>query len=89
MAADNDQLKNEIDALKTQNQTIMERLDSTMDLLEAQAGTSHSAENKTSIHGYGELHYNNIKGKDGKLISIALFWKLNTSLTMKFVSFQK
>lgn len=56
----NDTLKNEIDALKEQNQLIM-------NLLDQKTESEYSATQKTSIHGYGELHYNNIKGKDGKI----------------------
>jgi len=58
MAADNDSLKSEIDALKAQNKTIMERLDASMDLLETK---TDSASSKTTMGGYGELHYNNIE----------------------------
>ena len=58
MAADSDNLKQEIEALKAQNLTIMQRLDASMDLLEAKTDTSSS---KTTIGGYGELHYNNIE----------------------------
>jgi len=58
MAASNDSLKSEIDALKAQNKTIMERLDASMDLLETK---TDSANSKTTMGGYGELHYNNLE----------------------------
>ena len=67
MAADNDSLKKEIEALKAQNKIIMDRLDASMDFLEAKTDDSAASDNKTSIHGYGELHYNNIEGKDGEI----------------------
>ena len=54
----NDNLKQEIEALKAQNETIMQRLDASMDLLESNSTSSNS---KTTIGGYGELHYNNIE----------------------------
>lgn len=53
-------LKKEMETLKEQSAIILEQLESQQD------ASSYTGQ-KTSIHGYGELHYNNIKGKDGKL----------------------
>jgi Phosphate-selective porin O and P len=61
--ANTDNLKQEIEALKAQNKTIMERLDASMDLIESKGESS----SKTTINGYGELHYNNIKGQDAEI----------------------
>ncbi len=55
-------LQKEIDALKKQNQTIMERMNATMDMMESKQPASHghgSGKGKTTVGGYGELHYSN------------------------------
>lgn len=63
-SATDSNLQQEINALKKQNQLIMERLDASMDLLENKK-SGHSSRGKTSIGGYGELHYNNLNGEGG------------------------
>lgn len=74
-ATDTDKLQKEVDALKRQNRMILERLDASMDMMEksGQAGPS-----KTSIGGYGEMHYNNLSnnkigGDDKKEIDLHRF----------------
>jgi len=55
-ATDLDSLQKEIDILKAENQQILESLDS-----KDEASTSgHGGSGKTTIGGYGELHYNNL-----------------------------
>lgn len=51
-------LQTELDALKRQNQLIMERLDATIDQVERRKGPVGSAD--TRIGGYGELHFNKL-----------------------------
>ncbi len=51
--ADEDALKQEIDALKAQNQIILERLDATADMLESGAGSSPAANEGTGVHDHG------------------------------------
>ena len=63
-SATDSNLQQEINALKKQNQLIMERLDASMDLLENKK-SGHSSRGRTSIGGYGELHYNNLNGEGG------------------------
>lgn len=63
-ATDTDKLKEEINTLKQQNKTIMERLDASMDMMENQK-SGHRSKDKTTIGGYGELHYNNLSGEGG------------------------
>ncbi len=61
-----DQLQNEVNELKRQNRVILERLDASMEMLESKnSGAGHGEGGKTSIGGYGELHYNNLSGKGG------------------------
>jgi len=55
-ATDLDSLQKEIDILKAENQQILESLDSKD---EASAG-GHGSSGKTTVGGYGELHYNNL-----------------------------
>lgn len=63
-ATGTDQLQQEINALKKQNKMIMERMDASMDMMESKKG-GHGGKGKTSIGGYGELHYNNLSGEGG------------------------
>lgn len=56
LAAD-EELRQEIENLKQQNQTIMERLNATSEMIDSQQGGGQSP---VSIGGYGELHYNNL-----------------------------
>lgn len=72
-------LQDEIDALKKQNQIIMERLDATVEMMASDKATGSLADNgsnnkrstyqgssgKTTVGGYGEMHYNNLKGEGG------------------------
>lgn len=79
IAADTDSLQQQIESLKAQNQIIMQRLEATADMLESsnidQLGNSsstddrssfgqHGASSRTSIGGYGELHYSNTDAKN-------------------------
>lgn len=65
-AATNNDMQQEIDALKKQNQLIMERLDASMDMMESKkSGHGHGSKGKTTMGGYGELHYNNLNGEGG------------------------
>ncbi len=58
--ADSASLQQQLDALKAENQTIMERLNATMDQIESSAdASSHGSKGKTTVGGYGELHYIN------------------------------
>ncbi len=66
-------MQDEIKALKEQNRIMMERMNATMDMIENQkpATAGHgSGKGKTTLGGYGELHYNNlsnsISGKSAK-----------------------
>jgi predicted porin len=63
-ATNTDKLKEEINTLKQQNKTIMERLDASMDMMENQK-SGHGSKGSTTIGGYGELHYNNLSGEGG------------------------
>ena len=59
-------LQQEINALKQQNKVIMERLEATSQFLEQQqkasTATGHAKNSSaTTVGGYGELHYNNLK----------------------------
>lgn len=56
--ASEQELRQEIENLKQQNQTIMERLNATSEMVERSAGQKTGSD--TSIGGYGELHYNNL-----------------------------
>ena len=67
VAASNESLQQEIDQLKVQNASIIMRLDASMDLLESQTRPLNNTANKTSLHGYAELHYNNIKDKEAQV----------------------
>lgn len=57
LAADED-LRREVENLKQQNQTILERLNATSEMLES-SRTADSQGGGVNIGGYGELHYNN------------------------------
>ncbi|MDY6979263.1 MAG: porin [Pseudomonadota bacterium] len=57
MAAD-EELRQEIENLKQENRTIMERLNATSEMIEN--NRSAGAASPVSIGGYGELHYNNL-----------------------------
>lgn len=76
MAADDmQQLQQEVDGLKRQNRVILERLEASMDMMEKRGKSGPS---KTSIGGYGELHYNNLSnnkvgGDDKKEIDLHRF----------------
>ncbi len=61
-AASTTELQQEIEALKKQNTVIMERLDATLSQLEQSTG-DHGSRGKTTVGGYGELHYNNLDGE--------------------------
>ncbi len=78
-AADSDELKNEIEALKAQNKVIMERLEATAEMIESsdkgghghdamaknKRSTHHTGSGRTTVGGYGELHYTNLSGEGG------------------------
>jgi len=67
-ATSNEQLQDEIKILKKQYKTIMERMDATLDTIESnQSEQGHGSKGKTSIGGYGELHYNNLGGSGGAI----------------------
>ncbi|MDZ7661229.1 porin [Thiohalophilus sp.] len=57
LAAD-EELRQEIDTLKQENRTIMERLNATSEMIDRQQ--SSAGLGPLSIGGYGELHYNNL-----------------------------
>jgi len=63
MAAGTSDLQTQLDVLKAENQTIMNRLNATMDLIESNAQNEntgvHGSSGKTTVGGYGELHYAN------------------------------
>lgn len=61
LAADED-LRKEVENLKQQNQTILERLNATSEMLESSHTTSAQG-GGVHIGGYGELHYNNWDNK--------------------------
>lgn len=78
--ASEQELRQEIDNLKQQNQTIMERLNATSEMLDSsQKGMGHhGGSGRTTIGGYGELHYNNLSnntasGDDKKEIDFHRF----------------
>ncbi len=74
-----DSVQDEINALKKQNQQIMERLNATAEMMETnntnaahgnkksanKRSTHHGSAGKTTVGGYGEMHYNNLKGSGG------------------------
>ncbi|GMR16601.1 MAG: FlxA-like family protein [Gammaproteobacteria bacterium] len=78
-ATSSNQLQQEIDALKKQNKIIMERLDATAEMMEAtdkmdahgdkkssnKRSTHHGSSGKTTVGGYGEMHYSNLDGEGG------------------------
>lgn len=75
LAVDSSTLQEEINDLKAQNKLIMERLEHTAERMEKSAD---SANNRTRIGGYGELHYNNLSnqksgGSDKKEIDLHRF----------------
>lgn len=63
--ADSNDLQSQLDALKAENQTIMNRLNATMDMVESTTDSTvnnehgHGTKGKTTVGGYGELHYAN------------------------------
>lgn len=63
-ATSTDQLQQEINTLKTQNKMIMERMEASMDMVESKQ-SGHGNKGKTTIGGYGEMHYNNLSGEGG------------------------
>lgn len=63
-ATSTEQMQQEINALKKQNKIVMERMDASMDMMESK-NSGHGSKGKTSIGGYGELHYNNLNGEGG------------------------
>lgn len=73
-ADDMQRLQKEVNDLKRQNKVIMQRLEASMDMME-RSGTGPS---KTTIGGYGEMHYNNLSnnktgGSDKKEIDFHRF----------------
>lgn len=66
-ATDADSMQQEINALKQQNKMIMERMDASMDMMDTMESnmSGYGGKGKTSIGGYGELHYNNLNGEGG------------------------
>ncbi len=62
--SNNEQLQNEITTLKKQYQTILERMDATLDMIEDKK-SEHGSKGKTTIGGYGELHFSNLGGEGG------------------------
>lgn len=56
-ANDMQQMQKEVDTLKRQNKVILQRLEASMDMMEKRGKNGSS---KTSIGGYGEMHYNNL-----------------------------
>lgn len=62
-AADNlETLRKEIDALKSQNDTLARRLDATAAMME----NTPAGDSRTKIGGYGEMHYNNLSNDGPK-----------------------
>lgn len=60
------QMQQEINNLKKQNEMIMERMEASMDMMESRKSShGHGSKGKTTFGGYGELHYNNLKGEGG------------------------
>jgi len=57
-------LQQEVDTLKNQNKMMMERLDATIETLDMMGSknSGHGSKGKTTLGGYGELHYNNLTG---------------------------
>ncbi len=73
-ATDSNSFQQEIDALKKQNKIMMERLDATVEMMESgqknngqnnKRSTHHASSGKTTVGGYGEMHYNNLNGSGG------------------------
>ncbi|HID48553.1 MAG TPA: porin [Chromatiales bacterium] len=79
-AAETEKLKADIEALQAQNKEILERLDATAEMLESttpgghdggdpmakyKRSTHHGSSGRTTVGGYGELHYTNLTGKGG------------------------
>jgi len=67
ISADTSDIQQQLDALKAENKLIMERLNASMDLIESTAGDTgdssgydHGSRGKTTVGGYGELHYANL-----------------------------
>lgn len=58
-ATDVETLQNEVEQLKAQNKTILERLNATSEIVEKQTGQASNLH----IGGYGELHYNNLENR--------------------------
>lgn len=61
-ATDSEQLKKEIEQLKSQNKVILERLDATSQMLDKQ--TTSGGTSRVHVGGYGELHYNNLDNQN-------------------------
>lgn len=59
--------KAEIDSLKAQSKQTEQKIEATGEILEQQAASrdQHGGSGKTTIGGYGELHYNNLEAGDG------------------------
>ena len=66
-APEAENLAQELEKLKAENRAIMERLDATAAMVEQQtrpAGMGHHGKaGRTTVGGYGELHYNNLDNK--------------------------
>lgn len=65
-ATDTDQLQKEIEQLKSQNKMMLERLDATSEMLEKSSGGmgTYGSNGRTTLGGYGELHYNNLANQN-------------------------
>ncbi len=64
------QQQQQIEKLKKENKQLSEQLEVSMEVAEKKddkMGHGHGAKGSTSIGGYGELHYNNIKDKDDEI----------------------
>ncbi len=59
------QQQKEIAELKSQAQTTEEKATAAVEAVESRGGTGGNWADKTTIGGYGELHYNNLSGEGG------------------------
>ncbi len=73
ISADSNSLQQQLDDLKAENKVILERLEATADMIDASSDSqnpgsdssfgNHGSKGKTTIGGYGELHYTNTDSK--------------------------
>jgi hypothetical protein len=64
-ATDSEEMWNTIKKQQAQIDALNAKIEATADAMES--NSSSSSQSKTTIGGYGELHYNNIKGKDAAI----------------------